>query len=127
MFKHFNQIFSTKDVWLAYTNFITVKGNIGYSRPFNSKTIENNKYRQSAFVISHLRAFYTKLLTNVNITDLKDMNGNWYRAANDVAMYLPILEMCHQKIVYVPEISYLYNSNTGLNNHRTKLKEQKNN
>ena len=91
IFKHFNQIFSTKDVWLAYTNFITIKGNIGYSRPFNSKIIEGNKYRKSSFVISHLRAFYTKLLTNVNDKDLKDENGDWYRAANDVAMYLPIL------------------------------------
>ena len=35
--------------------------------------------------------------------------------------------MSHQKVLYVPEISYMYNSNTGLNNHRTKLREQKGN
>lgn len=40
-------------------------------------------------------------------------------------MYMPILEMVQKRHAYVPEICYLYNSNTGLNNHRVKLKEQK--
>ena len=39
VFKHFNQIFSTHDVWVAYTNFITGRGTIGYSRPFSVTTI----------------------------------------------------------------------------------------
>ena len=42
-------------------------------------------------------------------------------------MYLPILEMAHKRVVYAPEVSYMYNSNTGLNNHRVKLREQKGN
>ena len=49
------------------------------------------------------------------------------RAANDVAIYMPIMEMAHTKIAYVPEVSYLYNANTGLNNHFTKTQEQKTN
>lgn len=39
VFKHFNQIFSTKDVWVAYSNFIKIKGNIGFSKPYGKKTI----------------------------------------------------------------------------------------
>lgn len=35
--------------------------------------------------------------------------------------------MTHQKMEYIPEICYMYNSNTGLNNHRVKLQEQKGN
>lgn len=42
-------------------------------------------------------------------------------------MYMPILEQTHKKVNYVPEISYMYNSNTGLNNHKVKLKQQKGN
>ena len=38
VFKHFNQIFQTQDVWVAYTNFISVRGSIGYSRPFSETT-----------------------------------------------------------------------------------------
>ena len=63
VFKHFNAIFSTQDVWVVYTNFISIRGSIGYSRPFSQTTMDKNSYRRSAFVISHLRAFYTKLFT----------------------------------------------------------------
>lgn len=64
--------------------------------------MERNSYRKSMFLISHLRAFFTKLLTQVKLKDLKDENGNWFRAANDVAMYIPMMEMAHRKIIYVP-------------------------
>ena len=80
-----------------------------------------------SFSVSHLRAFYTKLFLQIKEEDLKDEDGNWFRAANDVAMYTPILEMCHERIQYVPEISYLYKMNTGKNNHHLRLKEQKTN
>ena len=112
---------------MAYTNFITVRGSIGYSRPYSPVTIEKNTYRHAGFIISHLRAFYTKLFTLVDIKDMQDEEGKWFRAANDVAMYLPMMEMCHKRLAYIPEVSYMYNSNTGLNNHRVKLKEQKGN
>ena len=78
-------------------------------------------------MISHLRAFYTKLFTLIKEEDLKDEDGHWFRASNDVAMYLPILEMAHRRVNYIPEISYMYNCNTGLNNHRVRRKEQKGN
>ncbi len=71
---------------------------------------------------SHLRAFYTRLLRLVKDYDLQDQEGQFFRAANDVAICLPILEMSHENVVYVPEISYLYNSNTGNNNHRVRLR-----
>ena len=72
-----------------------------------------------------MRTFYTKLFTLIKVEDLKDENSNWFRASNDVAMYIPILEMSHRRVIYVPEISYLYNSNTGLNNHQVKKEEQR--
>lgn len=125
--KHFNYLFQSKDIWVAYTNFISIRGSIGYSRPYSQNIIDRNAYRKSGFVISHLRAFYTKLFASVKIEDLQDEDHNWFRAANDVAMYMPILEMTHTRLTYCPELSYLYNSNTGLNNHRVKLKEQKGN
>ena len=77
--------------------------------------------------MSHLRAYYTKLFRLIKEEDLKDENGEYLHAANDVAIGIPILEMAHMRTGYVPEISYFYNMNTGLNNHRVRLREQKNN
>lgn len=52
---------------------------------------EENSYRQYPFVTSHLRAFYTQLFRNIREEDLRDANGEYLKAANDVAICLPIL------------------------------------
>jgi hypothetical protein len=38
---------------------------------------------------------------------------------------LPILEMSHRRVAYLPELTYFYNSATGLNNHNLRIIEQK--
>ena len=76
---------------------------------------------------SHLRAFYTQLFRNIDDADLKDNDGNYLKAANDVAICIPILEQASEKVIYIPELTYYYNSDTGLNNHKIRLEEQKNN
>jgi glycosyltransferase involved in cell wall biosynthesis len=125
--KLYNALFQSKNNWLIYTNFLTLAGTVGYSRSYKPSIIQDNLFRRSPFLISHLRAFYTKLLTMIPSEDLKDGRGNWFRAANDVAIMLPILEMARHKFSYVPELCSFYNSNTGLNNHSSKRGEQKEN
>jgi hypothetical protein len=34
------------------------------------------------------------------------------------------LEQAHERVGYLPELVYYYNSNTGLNNHLVRAKEQ---
>ena len=45
------------------------------------------------------------------------MSGRYFQAANDVAMCIPMLEMSGDRIAYIPEVTYAYESNTGSNNH----------
>lgn len=89
--KLFNAIFQEKKLWFVYSNFLTTTGGVGFSRPFPAHTLQKNQYRSYPFVTSHLRAFYTKLFINIKEEDLKDQNGEYYRAANDVAICIPIL------------------------------------
>ena len=89
--------------------------------------ISNNQFRRVYFGISHLRVFYAKLLLQVKDEDLRDEKGEYYRAANDVAIYMPMMEMAAERQTYVKELTYLYNSKTGLNNHSEKKDEQKQN
>lgn len=125
--KLFNAVFSSKDVWIAYSNFLTMGYKSGFSREYPNNVISNNWFRRVYFGISHLRVFYTKLLLKVKDNDLRDKNGNYYRAANDVAVYFPIMEMTGSRQVYIKELCYFYNSKTGLNNHVDKKTEQKKN
>lgn len=125
--KLFNAVFQEKKLWFVYSNFLSTSGGVGFSRPFPARTIESNTYRAYPFVTSHLRAFYTKLFVNIKEEDLKDEAGEYLRAANDVAICIPVLEQAHERVGYLPELTYYYNSNTGLNNHQLRLSEQRNN
>lgn len=125
VFKLFNAIYQRDDLWILYSNFITERGTIGYSRPYSKAIRNKTSFRKAGFCISHLRSLYTKLFTLIKDEDLQDKDGNWYRAANDVALYIPALEMAGQRSEYLPELAYLYNPNTGLNNHRIRIKVQK--
>lgn len=119
--KLFNAVFQEKKVWLAYSNSLTSTGKIGYSRPYHPDIIEENTYRLYDFTVSHLRAYYTSLFLEVNKSDLLDQNGNYLQSAGDMAACLPMLEMAHRKVAYIPEITYFYNMNTGLNVHKSRL------
>lgn len=89
--------------------------------------MQRNAYRSYPFVTSHLRAFYTKLLLNIKEEDLKDELGAYLKVANDVAICIPILEQSHERVGYLPELTYYYSSNTGINNHIIRLNEQRGN
>jgi len=125
--KLFNSVFQKTGAWFVYSNFIMNQASIGYSRPFPRKVIEDNGYRNYPFVTSHLRAFYTQLFANIKEEDLRDENGQYYSAANDVAICIPTLEQSHHRVKYIPELTYFYNSNTGQNNHIVRAIEQRSN
>lgn len=124
VFKLFNAQFQEKKSWFVYSNFISFVGTVGFSRPFKRQVVQENRYRTSNFVTSHLRAFYTQLFRLIKEEDLKNDNGEYLRAANDVAICLPILQMAHYRVAYIPQVTYMYNSNTGLNNHLVRIGEQ---
>lgn len=75
VFKLFSAIFQSQNIWVMWTNFLTPKGSIGYSRKYSRVAVKNNKYRKSGFVMSHLRAYYTQLFRNIKEEDLKDSHG----------------------------------------------------
>jgi hypothetical protein len=62
VFKLINFGFSDPDNWVVYSNFLSANGRVGYSRKYPMEVIRDNEFRNVLFVVSHLRAFYTKLL-----------------------------------------------------------------
>lgn len=127
VFKLFNYGFYDEDKWVVYSNFLTTSAHVGYSRSYPMEVIRDNEFRNVLFLISHLRAFYTKLLLLIDPEDFLDERGELFHAANDVSIFMPILEMSRHHLLYLNEISYFYNSNTGINNHQEKTIEQRDN
>ena len=128
VFKLFSATFQREQAWFVYSNFLFgVLNNVGYSRPYPDYVIASNGYRSYPFVASHLRAFYNRLFLNVMERDLRDGEGEYFRAANDVAICIPILEQAGEHVRYLPEITYFYNIDTGQNNHIIRSREQRGN
>ena len=72
VFKLFNAIYQEQKLWIMYTNFITSRGSVGYSRAYSDRIRKTSGYRKAGFMISHFRSFYTKLFTLLKEEDLKD-------------------------------------------------------
>ena len=72
VFKLFSAVMQQKDYWIMWTNFLSPKGSIGYSREYSVAHKKTNNYRKAGFVMSHLRAYYTKLFRLVKEEDLKN-------------------------------------------------------
>lgn len=78
----------------------------------------NNLYRKDIWRASHLRTFKYKLWKNIKKEDLKDLNGEYYKMAWDLAIMFPMLEMSNGRFKYVKDILYCYNMSNPLNDHK---------
>ena len=105
---------------ITYGTYIEIPSGI---RPFNvtaysKEVIESRTFRQDIWRASHLRTFKYKLWKSINIEDLKDSSGNFYRMAWDLAFMFPMLEMAGNRIKFIQEILYCYNVSNPMNDHK---------
>ena len=101
------------DCFLTYGNW---EDQYGEKNPlsFYSKKIKKEKaYRtEPHFKCGHLRTFRRSLAENLNDADFKDQDGRWLKYCTDVALMLPLLELCNPKnIIEIQEVVYIYKRN----------------
>lgn len=56
------------------------------------------------------------------VESFKDAYGRFYWTICDNAMYFPALEMSCGRVRYLPELTYWYTADTGINDWRTPKK-----
>lgn len=116
-------VYLTYNVWATYGDYVTESGRRSVCRRVNLQ----EGIRSQILVgwpFSHLRTFKCFLWDKLNQNDLLDSNGNSFASAADVAIFAPILEMCGNKIAYIPEPLYFYNDNNPLNDDKCRLQDQ---
>lgn len=86
--------------------------------------IEKNIYRESPWMTSAMRTFKYGLWNKIEVNDLKDLAGNFYRAGGELSYMFPMLEMAREKALYVRDMVYVYNLGTPTNDHLVNRKEQ---
>jgi len=90
----------------------------GNCRPVPPAAIDQQRSREIPFVFSHLRTFKFFLWKQIRDASLRDAQGRYFRAAWDLAIMYPFLEMAGHSIKYIHDILYVYNCESPLSDSK---------
>jgi glycosyltransferase involved in cell wall biosynthesis len=123
-FQRINEAYKDPNVWMTYGQYRHYPdGRVGICRDQPKWVVEQNAYRRAEWVSSHMRTFYAWLFKRIKVEDMT-YNGELFRVTWDQAFMLPMLEMVNGRFKFIPEILYVYNCATPLNDYKVRLKEQ---
>jgi len=117
-FSYFNELYSSSDIWLTVGGYQEYpSGNEGFCRPIPTEIIEQNKFREYPRTTSQLRTFYAGLFKKIKKEELM-FEGEFFKAASDVAKMMPMFEMAGERIAFNYRKVYVYNLANELNDHK---------
>lgn len=119
-----NSEYQNSDVWLTYGQFERFPdGNIGYCREIPRGIIQHNAFREYDWVASHIRTFYAGLFKHIKLRDFV-YDGNYFDITCDMAMMYPLLELAGSHVRFIPDVLYVYNEATPINDYKKNLIRQ---
>jgi len=119
-----NEVYGERNVWLTYGQFVYYPSyKIGLGEEIPKEVVEENTFRTYTRGTTALRTFYAGLFQQIKIEDLLS-DGDFFQAGYDLAIMIPMLEMAGRHIRFMPHVSYIYNFNTLINDHKIKFEEQ---
>lgn len=114
------------DIWLTYGNYLPIPDQ-GHTLASDYPTLVrwNRDFRSHPKIrFNHPITFRRHLWDRLDEADLQDDHGAWFRAAYDVAIIIPMLEMAGpDRYVFCDEQMYLYNAANPLSECDTKPAE----
>jgi hypothetical protein len=125
---YLNEIYTNKNCLMTYGTYVYYPhGAVGVEpSEYPEDVIHNNSFRKDKWRASHLRTFKHLLWKNLDMNDLKNQNGEYYKTAYDQALMLPLLEMSSERSHYIDKIMHVYNRSNPLNVDKTKQQLQYN-
>lgn len=121
-----NREYQEHDAWLTYGSYISFPwAQSGICAAIPSKVYGSSSYRQAPWVTSHTRTFYAWLFKRIKKEDLQE-NGVFLGVTWDMAFMFPTLEMAGvDHVRFIPDITYIYNVETPLNDYKIRVLEQR--
>lgn len=111
--------YQEENLFLTYGNYMTEPPSfVGNPEKLPDEVIKNKWYRRIPFVFGHLRTFKYLLWRHLKDNDLRDDNGEYFRAGGDVVFMWPLLEMAGSHFKALQDILYVYNIGTPLNDFK---------
>lgn len=121
-----SQVYSDPDVWVTYGQFVYYPcGTPGWADQVPDEVIEQNAFREHKWTTTALRTFYAGLFQKIETEDLL-YNGEFFPMAGDLAYMWPILEMAGKHSRFIPDVLYVYNVDTPINDMKIDRTHQKN-
>lgn len=99
------------------------------SQPYPESVKQSKTYRQHKFnwnmPYTHLRTFKAGLLNDVDESNFKDDQGNWFKAGGDGSLFYTLIEKADpNKVKVIQDIIYNYNDTNPLNDYKVNAAEQ---
>lgn len=89
-----NHEYVKNDYWMIFSRYISLANGFKSTKGFYSeKDINENLFRSYSFNFGHIRSFKAWLFNKINLNDLKDSEGHFYRTSTDSVIYYPMAEM----------------------------------
>lgn len=129
--KRLAAIYSNPEIWLTYGSCELA------NRPLKARLLGRNlripagpypravrernlyRYHPGSYLASHLRTYRKFLWDAIRDEDLRDEDGEYFKAGADIATMWPMLEMATDRhIRYMDEILYIYNNDHALSDNR---------
>ncbi len=114
-------IYEKTNALVVYTQYKHNTGQIGHCAQIEDTANYRNK---GYWCSSHFRTAKASLIKKINKEDLM-YQGDYFKVAGDLAWMYCLVEMAsNEHTIFYDKVCYLYNNNTGLNDHTLHLKEQ---
>lgn len=111
VFAHLDKIYADPAVWMTYNSSVFADGSHrAHNRPYDESTIRDASYRRDDWYAGHLRTFRAELFAYVSDEELIDpATGTWWESADDMVIYMALLEMSGSHARHVDRPTYVYN------------------
>ena len=105
-----NKVYQDSRVWMTYNTQRESTGVIPFQLPPPREIRRNRSYRDYRWATSHLHSFRRPLFDHVPEKTMVDPEtGEYWESADDVALYLYMLELAGDHALHIWRITCLYN------------------
>ena len=127
-----NRVYADRETWMTYNTLCRSDGAVYHgASPIPADMVRNNTYRDyGRWITSHLHTFRRELLGHVAELNLIDPEtGDYWASADDLAIYLCLLELAGRHARHINRITYIYNyrdaSHLNMERAATEAREQR--
>lgn len=126
VFEKVKSYYDSGDIHLTYGQYISTNGTDSKYYCFKPSidVIKKKAYRKVPWLFTHLKTFRYKLMKSIRVEHLKDIDGEYFKVASDLALMYPMVEMCGDKFYCSDDILYVYNEGNPISDFRIAKNDQ---